>query len=128
MKELKVKDLELGQIMFGNPVGEYECPEYVEALLSHIFEEIDRVYWNIHQETWEEESTPGIPGIKVRPYCWDEDSKEASKPNFKFESVEIRWYKHRGRGMTVNVNKSYKQWIDWFDRCLKVIRKYEPKF
>jgi hypothetical protein len=128
-KKLQVKDVELGQLMFGNPVGEYVCSDYVEALLAYIFEEIGRIYWNIHQEEFDMDGhdDPKWKGMRIRPYYWGEDSKEASKPNFSFKGVEFRWYKHRGRSMTVNVSITEKQWVKWFDICLEFIRKHEPK-
>ena len=49
---------EVGQAVFGNPSGEYDCPEFVDALLEHICAEIRRVYWNIHQDEWDEYHIP----------------------------------------------------------------------
>jgi hypothetical protein len=127
-KKIIVKDVELGQMMFGNPVGEYECPEYVEALLAYLFEEMSRVYWNKNQKEFDEDGNddPEFKGIEVRPYYWGENDKEAGKPNFKYKRVEFRWYKHRGRSMTVNVSMGEAGWVKWFDDCLKCIRKNEP--
>ena len=48
-------------------------------------------------------------------------------PNFKFEDVEVRWYKHRGRGQSVNVDWDEKRWRKWLDRCLRQIRNYEKE-
>ncbi|GAH04658.1 unnamed protein product, partial [marine sediment metagenome] len=36
---------ELGQAFFGNPMGQYECPEFVEALIGFILDEMERIYW-----------------------------------------------------------------------------------
>ena len=47
------------------------------------------------------------------------------KPNFKFDGVELRWYKYVGRGMSCNRDWNEKQWRNWFDKCLKTIRKYD---
>ena len=37
---------ELGQAIFGQPFKQYECPEYVEAALSHLGREVWRVEHN----------------------------------------------------------------------------------
>ena len=44
------------------------------------------------------------------------------QPNFKFGGVEIRWYKHPGRGQTCNVDWDEKQWRLWLDSCMESIR------
>jgi hypothetical protein len=126
-KKVTIKDVELGQMIFGNPFGEFECPEYVEAMVAYIFDEIERVYWNKNQKEWDRDTDPEFKGIKIREYYWGEDEKEAAKPNFTFKDVELRWYKHFGRSMTLNVSKDIGEWIIWFDDCLKCVRKNEPK-
>ncbi len=123
--KLKMKDLELGQIFMGNAVGEYVCPEYVEAMIAYIFEEIDRIYWNNYQTEWDRHDDPKLKGIEFRPYCWGEDEKEKSQCNFAFKGVELRWYKNFGRGMTLNKDMTSDEWIEWFDECLKHIRKQD---
>lgn len=213
----------LPQMMFGNPTGTYDCPDFVEALIASLFDEIERVYWNKNQQEWDRETDPEFPGITVRPYSWgecncgwddfsfdephqetcyqtlvdnelvekhgfkrDEDGYPESKkrnasdikdevqqkyckqlkltypngaavhctcdwekrydkwflknrkgknghadnceieiPNFSFDGVELRWYKYFGRGMSLNVHKTEKQWKTWFDKCMKEIRKLD---
>ncbi len=115
---------ELGQAAFGNPNGEFGLPEFAEALLDYIFEEIGRRFWNKHQKEWSDAFDPEIPGIEVRPYWWGaKDSPQAAKPNFKFGDVKIWWYKYRGRGMSCNVTLPPDAWVGWFERCLKTIRE-----
>lgn len=46
-------------------------------------------------------------------------------PNFKFAEVSVSWYKHFGRGMSLNVKKSEAEWREWFNRCLKAIREQD---
>ena len=117
---------ELGQTVFGNPTGKYILPEFAEALLHGALEEIDRVVMNRDQEGWNSYKDPKMPNIEVRPYCWNEESEEAIKPNFKFENVEIRWYKHPRRGLSCNVEMEPNQWAEWYERLLSVIRSNEP--
>jgi len=116
---------ELGQFAFGNPTGRYNCPEWVEALFFYIKEEMERVYWNVKQEQWDGNADPGIPLIEWRPYYWGDDETEAEKPNFRFSTVEFRWYKNPGRGMSLNCELSHDEWIEWFELVLEHLRKYE---
>lgn len=125
--ECPLAHLELGQALFGNPAGEYAFPEFAEALLFHLFGEISRVYGNVHQAEWRFLSDPGFPGIQVRPYYWGEEPDEAAKPNFAFGDVEVRWYKHPGRGMSCSVLKTPEQWVAWFNDCLKAIRSQDVR-
>lgn len=159
---------ELGQAAFGNPTGEYDCPEYVDAFVAALINEIHRVFWNREQRKWDEYEDPKIPGIEFRPYSWsdcdcgyeqlewaweDENLPDLPEgrytyppeieekwlawlathhhkatctpclPNLKFGEGEIRWYKHPGRGMSVNVDWSPDQWSQWFMQAIEQIRE-----
>lgn len=53
----------------------YECPDYVEALLREVMRELERVYWNWHQEQFEDRKDwqyLKIEGFAHRRYCWDD--------------------------------------------------------
>jgi hypothetical protein len=76
--------MELGQLAFGNPTGEYDMPTYATALVEFLKEEIERVYWNKNQEEWDG-GDPKIPGIQWNPYYWGDDEAEKEKPNLKFD-------------------------------------------
>jgi len=213
------------QALFGNPTGTYDCPDFVEALIASLFDEIERVYWNKNQKEWNKETDPKFSGLTVRPYSWgecdcgwgemefsedhqptcyqslvDEELIKKHKfkkdkdgfvnnpkgvsysikdnvqkkycrklglsypagaaihctcshtkhfeewflknkkginghaidceieiPNFTFDGVELRWYKYFGRGMSLNCHKTEKQWREWYDKCLKQIRKEDIK-
>jgi hypothetical protein len=206
---------EIGQAVFGNPTGAYDCPEFVDAFLSHILSEIARVFWNKNQRKWDSYEDPQIAGVEFRPYYWGdctcgydilkaawenthhhtnecfheryaaEDAYQERRcartleglkvrhdhmtkwakdngypqapfgmavycdcgldrewqewasthnhapdcesilPNFKYGEAEIRWYKHPGRGMSVNVDWDEATWRKWLDSCLAAIRKEE---
>ncbi len=119
---------EAGQLIFHpNSIGEYECPEYVVALLEAICDEIDIVFWNLNQKQWGEYEDLVDWPIEYRSFCWDEESENRLRPNFKFEDIEIRWYKHRGRSVSVNKEMSAVEWVGWFDRCLAAIKKKNPE-
>ena len=120
---------ELGQMCFGCPTGRYECPKFVEAFIHHIVHELDRVIWNVTQKEFDHyKELKLIPKLEFRPYCWDEDTEEAALPNLRFEDVEVRWYKHIGRGMSLNVEKTEYEWRMWLDRCLVHILGFEREY
>ncbi len=91
--------------------------DWQNALLIALLDEIDRVYWNRHQQEWNRYEALQIQALEYRPYYWGEDEEEAAKPNFKFEDVEIGWYKHPGRGSFVNKHLSAQEWADWYLRA-----------
>ena len=70
--EMNQYEPEMGQSVFGCDRGDYETPEYVDTFLEHILNEIDRVYWNIHQREWDRADDPAIPGVDYQPYYWGE--------------------------------------------------------
>ena len=111
---------ELGQACFGNAIGQHDMPDYAEALLLQLLEAIKIVYWNKYQERWDVRDNPEIPGIEFRGYQWScdcrdghDDSCDTQKPNFACDGVEIRWYKHPGRGMSTNQELTPDQWCFW---------------
>lgn len=117
--------MEIGQMIFGNPVGAYETDDVVDALLHFIMDEFRRVYQNVNQKDWYNDPTlvtATFPELEVRPYYWGDDETEAAKPNLAYGEVEVRWYKHFGRSMTVNVDWNILEWVDWFEEVLAYIR------
>jgi hypothetical protein len=128
---MKGGNLEIGQLVFGNPVGEYTTPEYVDAFIDYILSEIERVYWNTKQKEWDRHEDPEIKGVVFNPYYWGENEKEAQKPNLSFSHTpkqEIRWYKHSGRGQSSSLKYSEVEWVEWFDKSLSVIRESDLSF
>lgn len=124
------KEPELGQLCFGNPTGEYGTEEWHDALVDYLLEEITRVYWNINQKEWEMDFDPELEGVKFRHYWWgDEDDLKASLPNLKFKGMKqaIYWYKYPGRGQSCRVQYTPEEWIEWFNKSLKIIRKNDKK-
>ena len=113
---------EFGQMLYGNPSGEFAMPDYAEALVIALLNDIGRVYSNVYQASWNWIDEPNIPGIEFHPYWWgDEEDPGALLPNFAFEGVEIRWYKYAGRGMSCNRELTPDKWASWFSRCLEII-------
>jgi len=72
----------LAQACFGNATSEYALPEFAEAFFHHVWRDIERVYWNIHQKKfdWYGTTDPDIPGITVRPYYWGDCNCGAEYP------------------------------------------------
>ena len=66
---------------------------------------------------------------KWREFCVAQgghgDNCSPQLPNLKFGAVVINWYKHMGRGMSCNVNWNERQWREWFDDAMRVIRLYD---
>ena len=119
-------------VIKGDTFGQFECPDYVEAFLMYLLREIDRVFYNLNGREWDRDESPLIAGVHFRPYYWSDsdeegyDEQRAAEPNFAFEDVEIRWYKHAGCGMSLNVSREPAEWAGWFERCLKAIHNAEP--
>lgn len=121
--------LELGQMMHGNPVGNYSTRNYQDALVLSLLQEMDRIFWNKKQEDWNRHDDPEMVGVEFRPYFWGEDEKEAAKPNLKFifSEQEIRWYKHPGRSMTVTIDWTADEWVQWYENAYQLINANDEK-
>lgn len=58
---------------------------------------------------------------------WHAPDCKLMQPNFKFGEVEIRWYKHVGRGMSANVDWDEMRWRKWFADCFIAINAAKEK-
>lgn len=116
---------ELGQLMFGNPTGDYGTKPFADALVDGLLNEIGRVFWNVNQKEWDRFEDPKIPGLTYHPYYWGDDETESKKPNlaFDFSPQEIRWYKHPGRGQSCTLEWTPTEWADWYEKALNLICK-----
>jgi len=130
-KKITVDDVELGQLLFHrDSILEYEVPLFVEALLSYIREEVQRIYWNINQKELNLETDEWVEKeFAFRPYDWNFDveseKRDSQVSNIEFDGVKINFYKHFWRSMTSNIDKSKVQWIKWFEKFNKVLSKLE---
>lgn len=115
--------LEIGQMIYGNPTGRFETKQYQDALVLSLLDKIEIVYWNKNQIQWERHENPGLVGVEFRPYYWGDDAEEAVKPNLKFifSEQEIRWYKHPGRSMSVTLDWTPDEWVQWYESAYQLI-------
>ena len=124
-------NLELGNMFFneGNMNQQYECPEYVVALLRDIENRLDTIMYNINQEEYDNpfRNTANkfrIKGkMRVRAYNWNDDIEQ--KYNFKYGNIKISWYKYLGRDTTINGEYNYDIMINMYNDCIDALNKFE---
>lgn len=93
----------------------------VQSVLEKIESEMERLYWNSHQEemrspfrnTGEEYNNDTF---SVFAYYWGDDEREMRKPNFVYKGFCARWYKHVGRGLIWTCNEELT--INYLDKML----------
>lgn len=120
---------ELGQAAFGQPYKERDCPDYVEAALIMIREELERV---LHNTTDSNYSNPfdnsggefKCEEFEACAYSWSDDEQLY---NFKWRDIEISWYKYLGRGMSMNKKLTPQVCSTMLTRCLKALLEYEKE-
>lgn len=116
---------EVGQALFGQSWQAYPLPEWLESHLCFIEQEMERVMWNRHQreypspfrntgERFENDT------FVVEAYSWDDSTPQPY--NFKWCDIEISWYKHVGRGATINRHVAPERGVEMLDACLASIR------
>jgi len=128
---------ELGQMMFGQPYKRFEGSNLLEAALGLINHELCRVMWNNSVvESYEEpESEYNSPFLntgnkyknnvfEVEAYSWSDEDQPF---NLKWKDVEISWYKHYARGLSVNQDITPDKINQMLDECLEAIRAEEKR-
>ena len=120
---------ELGQACFGNPWGAHAVSAIGEAAIQAVIDDFSRVYWNVNQTPWEY-ATATIGGVCFRPYWWGaDDAPGAELPNLCLEGddLQVRWYKHPGRGTTATKAMSPADWATWLEKCLAALAGADVK-
>ena len=82
----------------------------VTAVLGSINDELERCNWNKNQT---EISSPfyntgqkySNDVFSVRSYYWGDDENKIRLPNFEYKDFKVYWYKHLGRGLTIEYKK-----------------------
>lgn len=132
---MKKYEPEMGQAVFGQPWQEYPTPEWAIALLEGIRARIKVAGWNEYQrefdpfDDWEDAEIFNKKhkemGFEVWPYSWDDEKEQ--KYNFKVRDIEFRWYKHIGRGDTVNRKITTKEMAEIFDKCANNLSEWQHR-
>ncbi len=116
--------LELGQLLFASNTQEFERPDFMMDQLSELGDWIARQRgdrMSLLDNSGEEEFKNGV--FAMRCYCWCDGNREGHEngcpPNFEhFKSgVSMSWYKHAGRGATVNRVPSKQEWVKIMESC-----------
>jgi hypothetical protein len=125
-------NLEVGQILFSPNWQRHECPEWVIAFLVHIGDRLETVMWNRNQEHYEPPFGWGgyfkHDVFEIHGFRYPDDDEygnpdpsTAQPYNFKWGDVEISWYKHLGRGTTINQDLSPEKGIQMLNECLAAV-------
>ena len=103
--------------------------ELLSACLFKIKMDLSRLYWNKNQvemnspfENTGEHYKNKI--FEVNAYDWGDDDNK--KPNFKYKSLEVWWYKHSGRGLYATIDKkdnTKKFYSKMLTNCYKAIEE-----
>lgn len=116
---------ELGQMIFGQPSQQFDGGNLLDAIINRLERELERVLWNRLQKEVPSPfsntaATFEAPGIAIHAYSWDE---EAEQPwNLKCGEVEVSWYKHAWRGVSINRQLTADEMAAFLDEALARIR------
>jgi len=121
-----MKDLELGQMLFGfhNPTEEYSVPR--EKWMGGPFQILIAA---ITEKTGEKDYgyTPHFSNdfFTMRPYYWGDEEDEMDKPNFEIPSENFRltWYKYPFRSSYASEKLTPKRWNDLVQKCIKSLEE-----
>ena len=120
-----MKDLELGQMLFGNPTQEYPVPR--EKWMSGPFEILmDAIAEKTGDKNFIYSPDFSNDFFTMRSYCWDyEDEEEAIKPNFEVpsENFSLTWYKYPFRGSYSSEKLNPKRWNEIIQKCIKSLEE-----
>ena len=123
--------LELGNMAFNpNTNQNFECEEFIVALLRELDRSLSRAMWNIHQKEYESPFNNTGNSFKndvfeVQAYNWNDEISQDY--NFKWKDIEISWYKYLGRDTTINKQITTEYAVEMFNECLKSIKEMEDK-
>jgi hypothetical protein len=89
---------ELGQACFGQPWQQHTVTGRLDWALTAMAE-----IWNVARDDGNPFSNSGashiLPNFEIQAYSWGDDEQPY---NLAWRDVRISWYKHCGRGATVN--------------------------
>jgi hypothetical protein len=111
---------ELGQAVFGQPWQQYEVKGVLDSALSSLADA-----WHVVRPSEENPFTNSgaqFDGelVRVHAYSWSDDEQPW---NLLWRDVRISWYKHCGRGATVNRRVTDKEAKELFVDCMRDMLK-----
>lgn len=119
---------ELGQMFFGQPWQPIRASELCIAALQAIDKELSRIKWNIEQKGYNSPfantgNSFKCDAFEVEAYSWNEEVEQ--KFNFKWQDVEVSWYKYLGRGTNTNIQLTPDRINEMLESCLEALSRYE---
>ena len=120
----KEKDLELGQMLFGNPTQEYPVPR--EKWMGGPFEILmDAIAEKTGDKNFIYSPDFSNDFFTIRRHYWGEDEEEMDKPNFEVpsENFSLTWYKYPFRGSYSSEKLTPKRWNDLIQKCIKSLEE-----
>lgn len=120
MKRADMKDMELGNLIFGNSRGKYAMPrgEYQDVFCKFLAANGFDGYGfreGSGDETFENET------FSIRPYYWGDDEAVAALPNFTYKpkGIQISWYKYPLRDSFCSHDITVEKLKEILDECAK---------
>jgi hypothetical protein len=113
---------ELGQMAFGQPTHHLEVPDYIHATLMMISKQLSIYLWNKHQEETDpfEDAEFKNDVFQCERYSWGDEEQPF---NFKWKDWELSWYKHFGRGMSMNRVMTPGEAAAMLEECLNSLKE-----
>lgn len=65
--------------------------------------------------------------FSIKAFYWGEEQIQTKEPNFKYEDLEIRWYKYLPRSLEVNRVVSESEWLSIVTKCLDSLKENNDK-
>lgn len=141
-----MKNLEFGQMVFGNPIQKYLvlCDEWVTGpfeilcfnihIIKHPYKVGDmpksqeELEWQKEQQKEYYSQFYGLTQVgdfsndffTIRNYYWGDDEDEMKKPNFEIpsENFYLTWYNYPFRGSYASEKLNPKRWNDLIQKCI----------
>jgi len=129
--------MELGNLLFGNSRGRFECDrDKFGAYFHPLFDALDKIHgddWSSFYRPFENDT------FRIHPYCdctcdpnseHCEDDCPSLIPNFTFKKgepqIEIEWYKRPFRSAYINVRVTDEELYEMVNRCINSLKE-KPK-
>lgn len=111
------------------PTQRYECPDILEAALTMLRHEVQRVLCNLKQESSDPFGNTGgsfdCGEFSVCAYSWGDDDEQLWNFIHPKSGIAVSWYKYFGRGMSVCRDVSADDAAALLRDCLDSMRRVE---